>query len=65
LHVFSLFSEKFLSVSSQKAFFTGLNQRLCNMYANKGFRVFKKPDFSKKSGFSENFMPKKFMEPYL
>jgi len=25
--------------------------------ANKNFRVFKKPDFSKKSGFSENFMP--------
>jgi len=25
--------------------------------ANKNFRVFKKPDFSEKSGFSENFMP--------
>ncbi len=25
--------------------------------ANKNFRVFKKPDFSKKSGFSETFMP--------
>ncbi len=25
--------------------------------ANVIFRVFKKPDFSKKSGFSENFMP--------
>jgi len=24
--------------------------------ANKNFRVFKKPDFSEKSGFSENFL---------
>jgi len=28
-----------------------------NKQAKKSFRVLKKPDFSEKSGFSENFMP--------